>query len=155
VFGERLAPVEGGVCRSGEGFLYGLVDEHCASGDVSGGEDMRCAGALRGVHADVSAAVGVDAGGGQLQRRGVCGPSDRDNRYLRGDALRATLVGVRHADAARCGLEPLDRAGGLEDGDAIGTERGGDRVRDVGVFARQYAGCCFEEVYVRAERVED
>ena len=59
-----------------------LVDDHHVSGDIAGGEDVRRGRAKLSVHLNVAALVGLDAGGGKVELRGVGDPADRDNAIV-------------------------------------------------------------------------
>ena len=59
-----------------------FVDDHQVSGDIAGGEDVRCGGAKLSVDLYVAARVGLDAGGGKVELGGVGDPADRDNAIV-------------------------------------------------------------------------
>ena len=113
------------------------MDDHHVSGDIAGGEDMRCRGAKLSVHLNVAALFGLDAGGGKVELRGVGDPADRDNANRCIDVVRSAIARVSQPGSGRGGVEAVDRPGVVEDLDPRPRECSADLGRDVFVLAHE------------------
>ena len=95
-----------------------LRHQHEATGDVAGREHVLGRCPEKGVDPDITACIGLDASGGQIQPGSVRNPANRDHGDLRFSTVPRAVVRKDHPHAARRRLERFDRPQALSHHDA-------------------------------------